>query len=243
MFSLEIFKKICHPKIPNVSEYYNSLVNCMSAFGIDSELREIHFLAQLGHESMSFLRTKERSTGLAYEGKGGLGNIHPGDGAKFIGRGFIQLTGRFNYQRASDYFKIDFVKNPELIETPEWAAKISGWFWWINNLSRTADEDNFFKLSLKINGGFNGIKDRYDRTIQLKKLYGFSDDDITAFKAKLRLEITDTLKNKPSKTNVFAATRYYNFMSAFFKSDEDIDAFLKEPTEVTKPKKINQPPK
>lgn len=231
MLSLEILKKISNPKIPDVSIYHEPLITCMSAFKIDSELREIHFLAQLGHESMGFLRTREGGKlflGTQYEGIGVLGNNQPGDGPRFIGRGFIQLTGRFNYQRASDYFKVDFVNHPELLESPEWAAKISGWFWWTNNLSRIADEDDFFKLSLKINGGFNGLKDRYNRTIQLKRLYGFDEKEIAAFKSKLRVEITDTLKNKPANRDVRTATRYHYFMSNFFKTDDDIDAFLNE---------------
>ena len=64
-----------------------------------------------------------------------LGNTQPGDGAKYAGRGYVQLTGRINYQRAADMFGI-----PELVEYPEYALRrdlaakimrfgmIEGWF-------------------------------------------------------------------------------------------------------------------
>lgn len=63
-----------------------------------------------------------------------LGNTVPGDGAKFAGRGYVQLTGRTNYQRAQDKLGVPFVSDPDLAMKPDHAAAImargmtEGWF-------------------------------------------------------------------------------------------------------------------
>lgn len=75
-----------------------------------------------------------RSYFQRYEGRADLGNVHPGDGVKFHGRGYVQLTGRSNYERASDALGVDFVGNPDLALRPDYASIImrrgmsEGWF-------------------------------------------------------------------------------------------------------------------
>lgn len=69
-----------------------------------------------------------------YEGRDALGNDNPGDGFRFRGRGYVQLTGRRNYALASRRLKRDFVKSPDLALRPDLAARIlvrgcvEGWF-------------------------------------------------------------------------------------------------------------------
>lgn len=69
-----------------------------------------------------------------YEGRKDLGNTVPGDGYRFRGRGYVQLTGRRNYQLASTKLGVDFVANPELALDPTLASAImfigmaEGWF-------------------------------------------------------------------------------------------------------------------
>lgn len=58
-----------------------------------------------------------------------LGNTDPGDGVKYHGRGYIQLTGKWNYEKAGKAIGIDLVKHPEQVEKPEVAAKVAVWFW------------------------------------------------------------------------------------------------------------------
>lgn len=64
----------------------------------------------------------ETSTGKS------LGNTEPGDGAKYKGRGVIQLTGRGNYSRASQRFDVDFINNPEKVIEPINASRIICWY-------------------------------------------------------------------------------------------------------------------
>lgn len=63
-----------------------------------------------------------------------LGNMTPGDGPRYCGRGYVQLTGRANYAKASEKVGVDFVAAPDLVMQPEYAAAIlrrgmvEGWF-------------------------------------------------------------------------------------------------------------------
>lgn len=64
----------------------------------------------------------------AYDGRRDLGNLQPGDGARFKGRGFVQLTGRANYQRYGEALGLDLVGHPDLANAPEVAAALLAQF-------------------------------------------------------------------------------------------------------------------
>lgn len=66
----------------------------------------------------------EYASGKAYEGRKSLGNTEKGDGVRFKGRGFVQLTGRRNYAKMSAVVGVDLIANPELALDPVYAAKI-----------------------------------------------------------------------------------------------------------------------
>jgi hypothetical protein len=78
---------------------------CLDRFKINTPARIRHFLAQVGHESGGLRWMIELASGDAYEGRQDLGNIRGGDGPRYKGAGAIQLTGRYNYQRFSDFIK------------------------------------------------------------------------------------------------------------------------------------------
>lgn len=71
-----------------------------------------YILATAEHESASFTTLEEFASGDAYEGRADLGNTQPGDGPRFKGRGFVQLTGRRNYTRYRETTGIKLVELP-----------------------------------------------------------------------------------------------------------------------------------
>ena len=144
----------------NIEKFYQPLIDTMERYEINTPKRQAAFLAQLAHESGSLKYVREIASGQAYEGRKDLGNTEPGDGVKFKGRGLIQLTGRANYKKASEYFKEDFINNPQLIETPKYATLVAGWYWDRHSLNKLADIQDFRKITKIINGGYNGMADR-----------------------------------------------------------------------------------
>jgi putative chitinase len=92
-----------------------------------------------------------------------LGNTQPGDGAKFIGRGLKQLTGRDNYTRFAKDYNMTAEQAAEWLETKEGALASALWFWNTNKLNAIADTGNVAALTKKINGGDIGLADRQAR--------------------------------------------------------------------------------
>jgi predicted chitinase len=136
------------------------LNRAMAEAGIDSPARKAAFLAQVAHESGGFKYNEELASGRAYEGRRDLGNTQPGDGARFKGRGYIQLTGRANYAAAGKALGLDLVNQPELAARPENAARVAAWYWNSRGLNALADRGDFDGITRRINGGFNGKADR-----------------------------------------------------------------------------------
>ena len=139
---------------------YPFLIEGMTRYAINTKLRQNHFIAQLAHESGEFRYMQELASGSAYEGRKDLGNTETGDGVRFKGRGLIQLTGRANYAAIGKALGIDFVSNPELLETPKYATLSACWFWNSRNLNIWADADDILRITKKINGGVNGLTQR-----------------------------------------------------------------------------------
>lgn len=169
----EELKKIAKYATPrNIELFYPHLCKYMKEYEIVGRLREAAFIAQIIHESGSFRYVKELASGEAYEGRKDLGNIYPGDGVKYKGRGLIQITGRSNYTQISNAFGVDFVNNPELLEQPEWAVKSACWWWDSRNLNQYADKEDFRRITKIINGGYNGWdhrKEVYDLALKILK--------------------------------------------------------------------------
>lgn len=167
--------------------------------GITDPNELAQLLAQVGHESLGFTRVLEIASGQQYEGRKDLGNTQPGDGVRFKGRGYIQLTGRINYREAGRALGIDLENNPQLVEQPDIAAKVSLWFWntrvkpsmtrgrkvqkpdgrfgqWPANNTYT----DTTAVTWIVNGGQNGIDDRKARFDRISKLFGSTDIPATA---------------------------------------------------------------
>ena len=145
----------------------------MALHAIDSPLRQAHFLAQVGHESGGFVYTQEiwgpTAAQLGYEGRADLGNTQTGDGLRFKGRGFIQITGRANYVEAATGLGIDCVNQPVLLASGDYPALSAAWWWVTNGLNALADADDVIAVTRRINGGTNGLADRQARLALAKK--------------------------------------------------------------------------
>jgi len=132
------------------------LAETLHQHGLTTNLRKLHFIAQACHETMGLARLEEAATGDAYEGRKDLGNIQPGDGRRFKGRGLFQLTGRANYWSYSGTGHYDLVDHPEMAADPITSLRIACEFWNRNNLNPHADADDVLAISKIINTGRNG---------------------------------------------------------------------------------------
>lgn len=147
----------------NSDKYCQYLNDTMNRYNISSPEQQAHFISQILHESGNLQFSVELASGKAYEGRKDLGNINPGDGVKFKGRGLIQITGRSNYASYGTYLNRDLLTFPETLGEPELAADSAGWFWAIHRpelLELSKDKNNIEKITRKINGGLNGLDDR-----------------------------------------------------------------------------------
>lgn len=142
--------------------------------GINTALRLSHFFAQVSHESGEFKYLTElggKSYFDKYEGRKDLGNTQKGDGYKFRGRGYIQVTGRANYAEISKDLGIDFLNNPDLLSQEVNAIVSALWFWNKRKLNQFADLDDIKNITKKINGGYNGLKERTENLTKYKKIF------------------------------------------------------------------------
>ena len=136
----------------------------MDEFGIDTPARQAAFLAQVGHESGGLKWLVElwgpTPQQQRYEGRADLGNLHPGDGFKYRGRGLIQTTGRANYVRTGNALGLEIEAFPDLLAEPGLASRSAACFWQAHGLNVYADKQDFVGLTRRINGGTNGLAER-----------------------------------------------------------------------------------
>lgn len=174
--------KIIVPNLPRNGDVFLPYLNeFMRQYDIDTPKRIAAFIAQIAHESGGFRYTIEIASGDAYENRADLGNTFPGAGRKYKGRGLIQITGFFNYQRYGKRMGLDLVNFPELLQTPQYAV-LSACLFWVdikgNGLadlpdtwrSKTKRYTPFQYITFRVNGGQNGYTDRlkyYDQALDI----------------------------------------------------------------------------
>ena len=151
-------------RIDRAQTFLPYLEDAMHEFEINTPERQAAFLAQIAHES-GHLRWLVEIWGptaaqARYEMRYDLGNVKPGDGHRFRGRGLIQLTGRGNYERAGKALGVDLIANPELLGEPALACRSAGWFWREHGCNELADAGQFERITRRINGGLNGYTER-----------------------------------------------------------------------------------
>ncbi|MBS1815429.1 MAG: chitinase [Acidobacteria bacterium] len=160
-----------HAPSATVERFLMPVIASMHVGGIDTPLRQAHFLAQVAHESGELRYTEELASGEQYEGRKDLGNTQKGDGVRFKGRGLIQLTGRANYIAFGKFANADFTVGDAMarISTePMLAVQTAVWFWNQHELNALADTDDLVAITKKINGGTNGLADRRSKLERAK---------------------------------------------------------------------------
>ena len=147
------------------------LNECLRRFNITSPARIRHFLSQTAHESGGGRWMKELSDGKYLEGRTDIGNVVPGDGPKYKGAGYLQLTGRVNYEMLANYTNDDRV-----MEGVDYVAKTypftSAGAWWSNNSMNDLIDGgaSIEQVTRRVNGGYNGLDDRkyyYQRCLKV----------------------------------------------------------------------------
>lgn len=170
-------------KPANISRYLPYVVSALGAGGLTDTPMILAALGTIRAESEGFLPISEypsqfntrpgKAPFSVYEGLGKLGNKQPGDGARFRGRGFIQLTGRYNYERFGTAIGVDFAEAPDLANAPEVASVLLVAFLAAcADAMRVALADGNHKAARKlVNGGSHGLdrfRDVFERAKTLR---------------------------------------------------------------------------
>ena len=176
---------------------YDQIPMVIEKFEINTPLRLVHFLAQCSHESGNFkavsenlnysadglkkifgkyfpgdlatqyARNPEKIASRVYGSRMGNGDESTKEGYKFRGRGYIQLTGKSNYQAFSTSIGEDVTSNPDLVST-KYSLASAAWFFSRNKLNSISDkglsEVTIKELTKRINGGYNGLEHRIVET-------------------------------------------------------------------------------
>ena len=187
----------------------NGLNNTLEKFDITTVDRIRHFLSQVSVESAAGASTLEYGSGERYEYNKILGNVNPGDGPKFKGGGYMQLTGRSNYTAFSNY-----INDPKVIS--EGATYVSrqypwisaGYYWYSRGLNNLIDSNPTVKqVAYKVNGGTNGLYERqnyYNKSLDI-----FTEDSINN-----NNNVDDNITNSAAWLNKYEITAGYGYYSA-----------------------------
>lgn len=202
VISLEQIKQL-FPKHKDPSGLTAALNVVLPKYNITGTERVACFLAQCGHESAGFsvmtenlnysaeglcktwpkrftvatagayARNPEKIANKVYCDRMSNGNEASGDGWKYRGRGFIQLTGKDNYTKFSKSCGKSLDETVAYCETVEGAVASACWFWSENKLNeRFVDKKDFEGLTKAVNGGLTGLSDRKHHYDAAKKLLG-----------------------------------------------------------------------
>lgn len=107
-----------------------------------------------------YARQPEMIANFVYSNRLGNGDELSGDGWKYRGRGLIQLTGKYNYQKFADAVEMDLEQVTRYLETKQGAAEAACLFWKNNKLNSYADVGDIRGMTKVINGGYIGLPER-----------------------------------------------------------------------------------
>jgi hypothetical protein len=160
--SAEIISAILGPygPLPNVQNNWPLVETMLDGRGIYSPLCAVAAISTIAVETGTFCPIKERGgpaylTNL-YENRKDLGNDQPGDGVKFRGRGYIQITGRADYAHFGSECEVDLISNPDLALDPSVSAAILALYFEERQIGDYADQQNWEMVRRRVNGGLTG---------------------------------------------------------------------------------------
>jgi putative chitinase len=185
------------------------------------------FLAQAAHETLNFSSLKElgnkkdfKKYDIRYNPSmaKALGNTRKGDGQKYIGRGFLQITGKYNYDRIGKILKLDLKKHPELLERPSIAAKASLAYWKNRVNPNVNDFSNTTEVTKPINSSLRGLPDRHQKFLAMRRL--IDPNELNEYK----VDNSKGLGKVPHNSNVdYRGLRVLMKPSTFIKLAPSID--------------------
>ena len=176
------------------AEWSEPLTTTFTTFGMNDARKMAAFIGQCSHECNHFKTLEEnlnyrpetlqklfghkfkpeeiaiyahhpeKIANRIYANRMGNRDESSGDGWAWHGRGCIQLTGHDNYWHFGQAVGQDFVKNPQLVATPMYAALSAGWFWKTHGCNELAEAQNWEGLTRRINGGTFGLQERISLT-------------------------------------------------------------------------------
>lgn len=168
------------PWSPNATQVAAALRAACMRYGVMQPLEIAHLIAQLAHESMGFTRSREIWTNTAaqlrYETHRGLGNTEPGDGRRFAGLFWVQLTGRWNQSAYATYRAMTVDELQALADDPYTNADASVWYVAVlrKGTLSAARANDIEGVTRAINGGLNGYEDRRRRYALIAPILGVS---------------------------------------------------------------------
>ena len=145
------------------------ILEALSLHGIDDLPCQIAVLATVGTEVGSFQPINEFG-GPAYftkmyEGRKDLGNVRQGDGSRYHGRGYIQVTGRANYRTYGKKLGVPLEDQPDLALQPDVAAKVLAAYFADHGIAKLAAAGDWQGVRRAVNGGLNGW-DRFSSLVE-----------------------------------------------------------------------------
>lgn len=174
-------------KLPIPQTIKDQIPLVINRFKIDNPLRLAHFLSQCAHESMGFRATNENLSytsdkimevfpryfrtisckgyvhnaellgNRVYADRMGNGNELSGDGFKYRGRGFIQMTGKNNYAQFDKFVDDDILGNPNLVALKY--PLLSAAYWWdVNNMNKWSEKETPTQIRKRVNAGTIGVE-------------------------------------------------------------------------------------
>ena len=161
-FTAEAIATILHAPLANVEAHWPLIVQALEALKILDPTMEVAAIATIGAESYVFAPEKEAGNEAyfrrMYEFDRSLGNLEPGDGARYCGRGFVPLVGRSEYARFGKLVGAELVEQPDLALDPAVAARILAYAFMLKGVPKAAAEYDWVKVRRLAHGDLSGWK-------------------------------------------------------------------------------------